>query len=66
MAAVIPYKPYLLREFGQGDDAWQLVRAGSTIVSHRPEKIPSGVPGEPDRIVWLDTVSVVLAFQVVE
>jgi len=45
---------------GQGVDAWQLVRASSTIVSHRPEKIPSQIAGEPDKIVWLDTVSVVL------
>jgi hypothetical protein len=33
LSVLDPHKPYLLREFGQGDDAWQLVRAGSTIVS---------------------------------
>jgi hypothetical protein len=61
LSGLDPDKPYMLREFGEDDNAWQLVPPRSTTVSHRPVKIPSDIPGEPDRTVWLDSVTVVLA-----
>ena len=54
-------KPYMLRELGQDDAAWQLVRLRSTIAAHRPEQLPSDIAGEPDKTLWLDSVTVVLS-----
>jgi hypothetical protein len=60
LSGLDPHKPYMLRVFGEDDSAWQLVRPPAR-VEHRPVKMPSDTPGEPDKNAWLDTVTVDLA-----
>jgi hypothetical protein len=51
-------KPYMVRAFGEGDDAWQIVPPNGTTPSLVRDQLPSGIPGEPDKTVWTDTVTV--------
>ena len=60
LKAMDHHEAYMVREFGQDDSAWQLVRP-PTGTEHRPVHMPSDIPGEPDRTVWLDSVTVPLA-----
>jgi hypothetical protein len=54
------HEAYMVREFGQDDSAWQLVRP-PTGTDRRPVRMPSDIPGGPDRTVWLVGVTVPLA-----
>jgi hypothetical protein len=49
--------PYLLRLVGEDDSAWLLVEHRPA-VAHRPERLPSDTADGPDRIAWLDGVTV--------
>ena len=54
MEAIDKSRPFQVRDWGDGDDAWKTVKANGVFASHRPEK--SVV--DPNKSIWFDFVTV--------